>query len=443
MNILETHRRFHEQIEAIEFAISEAYISPFKRHIDRLAVEHFVSKSLNKIQENSKQLVTWYNQKSQMDDLLSSITTNIEMTEFYANLRNIKELHKNNPTESVLPIKYEIERLKERTMNEDEIEKLFSGEEHHGRYLDVTIHHEQYLNIKNIQKIDYLTFLDSLKNLQIDKEQRCCSTYSKFIEDLIVYLEGFFERSKPLYPLESLKSKIKESFKPLESTYCQQCAKWFSNSVFTSHLSGKKHQKAASNTNNLDKDPLECSLEWKEHWMHQLIKELNSILEDTRDQVERRQSITVREREDDIKEDEEVDIEELDNIQSEKLYNPLKLPLGWDGKPIPYWLYKLHGLGKEYPCEICGNYIYMGRKAFDKHFQEWRHTYGMKCLGIPNTKQFQDIIQIQDAIALWKKIKSDVKDEVFRADTMEEFEDIEGNVFNRKTFEDLHRQGLL
>lgn len=27
-------------------------------------------------------------------------------------------------------------------------------------------------------------------------------------------------------------------------------------------------------------------------------------------------------------------------------YNPLKLPMGWDGKPIPYWLYKLHGLGQ-------------------------------------------------------------------------------------------------
>lgn len=24
-------------------------------------------------------------------------------------------------------------------------------------------------------------------------------------------------------------------------------------------------------------------------------------------------------------------------------YNPKNLPLGWDGKPIPYWLYKLHG----------------------------------------------------------------------------------------------------
>jgi splicing factor 3A subunit 3 len=47
--------------------------------------------------------------------------------------------------------------------------------------------------------------------------------------------------------------------------------------------------------------------------------------------------------------------------EEDRIYNPLKLPLGWDGKPIPYWLYKLHGLGVEYRCEICSDYVYMGR----------------------------------------------------------------------------------
>ena len=33
-----------------------------------------------------------------------------------------------------------------------------------------------------------------------------------------------------------------------------------------------------------------------------------------------------------------------DSDDEEKaIYNPKNLPLGWDGKPIPYWLYKLHG----------------------------------------------------------------------------------------------------
>lgn len=38
--------------------------------------------------------------------------------------------------------------------------------------------------------------------------------------------------------------------------------------------------------------------------------------------------------------------EEVDSDDDEYVYNPLKLPMGPDGKPIPYWLYKLHGLNQ-------------------------------------------------------------------------------------------------
>ena len=85
-------------------------------------------------------------------------------------------------------------------------------------------------------------------------------------------------------------------------------------------------------------------------------------------------------------------------------YNPKNLPMGWDGKPIPYWLYKLHGLGIEFKCEICGGASYWGRRAFEKHFQEWRHAYGMKCLKIPNTVHFKDVTDIEHALRLHKKI---------------------------------------
>lgn len=39
-------------------------------------------------------------------------------------------------------------------------------------------------------------------------------------------------------------------------------------------------------------------------------------------------------------------------------------------QPIPYWLYKLHGLNISYNCEICGNFTYKGPKAFQRHFAE-------------------------------------------------------------------------
>jgi len=49
-------------------------------------------------------------------------------------------------------------------------------------------------------------------------------------------------------------------------------------------------------------------------------------------------------------------------------YNPKNLPMGFDGKPIPYRLYRLHGLGLEFKCEICGGASYWGRRSYEKHF---------------------------------------------------------------------------
>lgn len=39
------------------------------------------------------------------------------------------------------------------------------------------------------------------------------------------------------------------------------------------------------------------------------------------------------------------------------------------------------------------------RKNFDRHFQESRHAFGMRALGLPNTKHFHEITRIEDALA--------------------------------------------
>jgi splicing factor 3A subunit 3 len=119
------------------------------------------------------------------------------------------------------------------------------------------------------------------------------------------------------------------------------------------------------------------------------------------------------------------------------------VPLGWDGKPIPYWLFKLHGLNHFYPCEICGGESYRGRRNFEKHFAESKHAYGMKCLGIPNTKHFHGVTKIEDAQELWMTLQKDLEEDQFDGATQEEYEDSHGNVLSRTTYEDLARQGLL
>jgi len=118
---------------------------------------------------------------------------------------------------------------------------------------------------------------------------------------------------------------------------------------------------------------------WVEFKVGLLVREvLGEVMEATRKFVEKKQTRTKEEREAELKQEEEGALPEIrgegeDEDEDEEededgpIYNPLNLPLGYDGKPIPYWLYKLHGLGVEYKCEICGNHSYWGRRAFDRY----------------------------------------------------------------------------
>lgn len=215
-------------------------------------------------------------------------------------------------------------------------------------------------------------------------------TNQRYLEDLKQYLESFIARAKPLYNFIELKQQIVQDFNEKwaqgavkgwelseetkeDALYCRACDKLFSNSsVFESHKTGKKHLKAleaSSNPCTVDRKRRPVAL--NETLIKAYFEMLEQVREETRAFVDTKQVLTEKERMEllDGKEQLEVNLSDAENDQDdEKIYNPLKLPLGWDGKPIPFWLYKLHGLSVEYNCEICGNFTYMGRKAFDMHF---------------------------------------------------------------------------
>jgi splicing factor 3A subunit 3 len=46
-----------------------------------------------------------------------------------------------------------------------------------------------------------------------------------------------------------------------------------------------------------------------------------------------------------------------------------------------------------------------------------------------------------DSVA--EKLKQEGRQEIFQNETMEEMEDEEGNVYNKKTYEDLKKQGII
>jgi splicing factor 3A subunit 3 len=191
------------------------------------------------------------------------------------------------------------------------------------------------------------------------------------------------------------------------------------------------------------------------------LNQLKPLLEATMRRTGRRETQTTKEREKEMDEDLHGSLiedakrksgegkegkyssDEDSDDDDAPIYNPKGVPLGWDGKPIPYWLFKLHGLNHFHPCEICGGESYRGRKNFETHFAEARHSYGMKSLGIPNTKHFHGVTKIEDAQILWKKLKDQLQQDQFDGTNGEEYEDSHGNVLSRATYEDLARQGLL
>lgn len=335
---------------------------------------------------------------------------------------------------------------------------------------------------KEYHEMDYIEWLKTFD--QFHDIPRYCKfkdkIYSDYLDGVIGYLRGFLLRTQPLVGLDKLEQQFDKEFEERwvdrsipgwqdathkDKLFCLPTSKLFNNeSVMKFHQSGKLYKKKLEEMQKLsfedqkklvkevdDEDHRVAHLESRAAKWHDL---LSDTIAESVQYLQKKQSQTVEEMEadkgasdddDDMDDDGEDAGSQFgqDDGEERPIYNPLNLPLGWDGKPIPFWLYKLHGLGTEFKCEICGNYSYWGRRAFERHFQEWRHAFGMRCLKIPNTSHFKEITKIEDAITLYEKLKRDADEQTFRPDQDVECEDIQGNVMSQRAFEDLRRQGLV
>lgn len=474
--------------------------------------DHEVANLLSRIENQSKRGLKIYNdQQEEKTQEVQTLGTGDPFDEFYKQLDGIKEFHKKYPNEPVENLERAYRKIEEGGPGfAGDIDGMFTGEEGFGRFFDLTMLHEEYLNlpgVKGARKLTYLQYLDNFDvftppQCPITRQDKITDEFFAYVGSLAQYLEGFMRRIKPLEDHDKLFLQFDEAFEraweentvsgwgkdaaqanggdsngPMtegtgEGVWCADCEKEFKNdNVYKAHLTGKKHiknaeaRKAGANgdatiANGTAVVPptsaqrlKEKAIASREHRIRSLANAMKTERENTRVNVERKAGMTDRERQQELAalyEEDQVmtnggyghDGEE-DDDDEEKVYNPLKLPLAWDGKPIPFWLYKLHGLGVEFPCEICGNYVYMGRRAFEKHFSESRHVYGLKCLGITQTGLFREITKIEEAERLWEKIQAEKAEKAERGTGVVEMEDSEGNVMPERVYRDLEKQGLL
>lgn len=488
--LLEAHRGAHEKLDRLEMLAVADLLEKPKSHLGKVEQEHKALKRIEEMVDTSKQLLLMYEDSdgSRREELSSMApgSTDRAFEAFYDRLKEMRAYYRRFPELSAANAS-----MAEADSFDVQAHVAFSGEEGDGRYLDLHSMHDRYLNLRGVEPLDYIAYLDAFHRTdRIPVAVKHHAVYRDYVQALLDTLLYFFKRAMPFENIDAALGDVERKLAqeradrkshaaappaaahaagpaaqaapaselPAPSTdgsfFCEACQKPFAkDTVFLGHLKGKKHVKAAEelakrkvSTSNGRVDAHDTEL--NERKIAFLGDYLSQVILNTKRNVEKRQSMTVEEKElneanemiaDEIADDDDEPPEELDP----KVWNPKGLPLDVTGKPIPYWLWKLHGLGVEYKCEICGGYSYWGIYAFEKHFNEWRHSNAMKILGIPNTKHFMNVTTINEAIALYHKLKQDGVKFSFNPQTEEEFEDRDGNVMPRKIYEDMMRQGLL
>lgn len=499
--LLEVTRSAHEEVERLErLAVKDLQREPSSNR-ERLHQNHRVRNMIDSIITTTDKLIEIYEDKdSARKDEIAALAgqtatgTNV-FSAFYDRLKEIRDYHRRHPVAPVVDAAEEYEAMLKEEPHID-----FSGEEGFGRYLDLHELFNEFINSKFGDKfMEYSTYLDVFPlTHKISRNRKLTRQYKDYLEHLLEYLISFFQRTEPLQDLDRIFLKVETEFeeqwadgkvlgwenKGLEDdvidldyystaeelmevrpeklkealsalglktggTIQQRAERLFLTKYTPLELLDRKHfskvprdseQNNASSVSQQNNSTKEIAL--MEVKMQRLCELLNETIVQTKENIEKKQALTYEEMEAE-REEEEVQADTESDDDEQQIYNPLKLPMGWDGKPIPYWLYKLHGLGQEFKCEICGNHSYWGRRAFERHFKEWRHQHGMRCLGIPNTKNFNEITSIKEAKALWERIQERQGLNKWRPELEEEYEDKEGNIYNRKTYTDLQRQGLI
>lgn len=378
-------------------------------------------------------------------------------------------------------------------------------QEKHGRALDLTEFHQTYLSIvphdiTQRASLDYPKFVQELgaqRILALDTpcKAKSARAYRKFLSDLLGYLRSFQSRAQALLVIDE--SALEKRF---DSVWAAgQARGWERTDALSSttdlehqllirglKAGGRQQDRQARLTIAIEKgmqDPglkkarlfdaretarLEFKIDhiaaalgtqvWEDTCSSYTRERTLTQQEIAKEQEQLQEQQTLAEQKiatisqsaaatsydsDDLEDDLAEDSDDNDDGDTNQQMKSKAAPKEFQGQPIQPWMYKLYGLKQQYTCEICGNFSYRGRRAFDRHFQDSRHAHAMRLLGIPNTAHFHDITSIKDAKALHEKLQNKMKLNTFDTTQDQQIQDKQGNVYSKKTYQDLKAQGLI
>lgn len=389
--VLEEIRYVLEDIERLEQAIVDRLVDEPTQIRDRLNREHEIDQLLTQMQSQSAEAEKLYadarGPRAEETRLVGATGDPLDF--FYQELHKALEHHARYPHE---PIDQPEQRYRpRRPLDPSEVQPtlvdtIFSGEEGFGRFFDLNVNYEQYINLPNVKRISYLQYLEVFDNFTpgtaggIKRSDKLTDEYFRYTGDLADYLESFMRKTRPLENLEKVFSGFSDDFEKLwekgelpnwkeekagaagddtadgdqpmlsspAAIWCVECEKEFTNpNVYKGHLTGRKHLKAAErraarraagedeggNGSGVASLRLkERAIATREYRVQRLVAAMSSEKEDTRVNVERRQGMTERERQQELENLYNMSTQpaqgmELDNKEEEdgdeKIYNPL------------------------------------------------------------------------------------------------------------------------
>ena len=287
--------------------------------------------------------------RARLKEIESLSGTTNEFDQFYKQLAELKEIHRLHPNLQVEDLERTYRKRSREDMEQDRIlflpkkltkaiSNMFTGEESWGRFLDLNIFHERFLNLKGVRtNISYIDYLKTFQGFRHLRRQTKNEDYLKYLIALQEYLESFLKRVQPIANHKKLMNKIGVDFEKsweegtapgqkdatvgetaaVQNTsplFCEVCQKTYAkDTVFNAHLEGKQHRKnlerskAEKNGENDDPEPLPGKLtreqRRKEISRHEYTilklcqgERLSQVIPATINNVERRALLSDRER---------------------------------------------------------------------------------------------------------------------------------------------------
>jgi splicing factor 3A subunit 3 len=320
-SLLEYARSIYQEMEELEQNSAQLLLQKSKTHKDSIYQQTKTFQNIQKIQTNCEKLLEFYDDK---DGMLKREVESKDFAVFYERLKELKDFYAGRPNELAFKdgFDYKEEEMKDLECN-------FTGEETLGRHLDLHSFYLEYLNLKGVDKISYLVYLNRFERTKdISQATKSRVQYLNYLNHLKDYLIDWLRRSRPLFNRNALLEQVNQEFAEMwengtvpnwpkpeinqqSDLYCLACDKTFTKkTVFDSHLTGKKHIKGLEKLKDSSKDDktekmINSQLEdfnkkkpiaEAEFIIQKLTAHLAQVREDTKAHVERKQALTEKER---------------------------------------------------------------------------------------------------------------------------------------------------